>query len=370
MKVSVIVPTYNSSSTLQRTIASLKAQTLEGCEFIFIDDFSSDNTVEIAKSLIGDDTRFTIVSQPHRTDPFQARQRGISLAKGEYIMFLDADDEFIPTACEKAYNIAKEQAVDIFCFGSTVIPAKGTSELELRHTQKHLDSFENFTGKIEGQNAVRSFYFKHNRFGTSICLWKKIFRRTVLLEAVKDIIPTAPLRYGQDLFQLILTMLHTSSLYVDNSIKLHKYHLGAGGTQQGSGSLSLTNFERMLTTKNSFITLINYFDNHNYDSSIAKRAIKHSKHSYLNTCSGNFWYLKDNELLEGFNKLFSTWGEEIYTTPFFYSPTNLLRFKNYVVAKLEQNNPLRPKLSKRLYVLFLSIPFYKSKLYFKPLFKR
>jgi hypothetical protein len=165
-------------------------------------------------------------------------------------------------------------------------------------------------------------------------------------------------------------MLHTSSLYVDNSIKLHKYYLGAGGTQQGSGSLALTNFERMLTTKNSFITLINYFDSHNYDSSIAKRAIKHSKHSYLNTCSGNFWYLKDNELLEGFNKLFSTWGEEIYTTPFFYSPTNLLRFKNYVVAKLEQNNPLRPKLSKKLYILFLSIPFYKSKLYFKIIFNK
>lgn len=370
MKVSVIIPAYNSSATLERCIASLKAQTLDACEFIIVDDCSSDNTAELAQSLTQGDSRFITLVQPTRTDPFQARARGINTAAGEYIMFLDADDEFVPTACETAYNTVKEQAVDIFCFGSSVIGAPGTSEIELRNTQKHLDSLEGFTGKIEGCEAVRNFYFKPNRFGTSIALWKKVFSRAVLLEAINKVKPPAPLRYGQDLLQLVVTMLHANSIYIDNSIKLHKYYLGAGGTQQGKNMLAMSNFERMLTTKNSLTCIQQYLEAHPENKTISERIIKHVSNSFLPTCAGNFWYLKDEDLLEGFNKLYDTWGEEIYTTPFFYSPTNLMRFKHCVIQRLDKNDPLRSKLQKRFYKLFLSIPFYKSKLYLKILFKR
>lgn len=370
MKVSVIIPSYNSSTTIERCIASLKAQTLAACEFIIVDDCSSDNTVELARPLTQGDDRFIILVQPTRTDPFQARARGINTASGEYIMFLDADDEFIPTACETAYNTAKEQAVDIFCFGASVIGMPGTSEIELRNTQKHLDSVECFTGKVEGREAVRSFYFKPNRFGTSIALWKKVFSRATLVEAINKINPPAPLRYGQDLIQLVVTMLHTNSIYIDNTIKLHKYFLGAGGTQQGKNMLAMSNFERILTTKNSLLCIQQYLEAHPEDEETEKRIIKHVTNTYLPTCTGNYWYLKDEDMLDGFKKLYNIWGEEIYTTPFFYSPTNLLRFKRCVIQKLDKSDPLHSKLSKKLYSLFLSIPIYKSKLYFKILFKR
>ncbi|MBO7298539.1 MAG: glycosyltransferase family 2 protein [Kiritimatiellae bacterium] len=368
MKISVIIPLYNSSATIARTIASLKAQTLEGCEFILVDDFSCDNSVEQATLLTNGDSRFSILTQPYRTDPFQARTRGINSAKGEYVMFLDADDEFTPDACEIAYKTITEQNVDIFCFGSTVIGTPNTSLIELKNTQKHLDCAEGFSGKISGSDAVKDFYFKNNKFGTSIALWKKVFRRAILVEAVNKVVPTAPLRYGQDLLQLIITMLHTQSIYVDNSIKLHKYYLGAGGTQQGKSALSMSNFERMLTTKNSLNTLKKYFECHADSATIMTNSINNAHASYLNTCCGNFWYLKDEELFDGFNKLYSTWGEAIYTTPFFYSPANLIRFKRFVVQAIEpeKQNRLKQKLIK----LFLSIPFYKTKLYLKILLNK
>ena len=370
MKVSVIIPAYNSSEAIGRCITSLKAQTLDECEFIIVDDCSSDNTVELASSLTQGDNRFIILVQQTRTDPFQARVRGINAASGEYIMFLDADDEFSTTACEIAYNTIKEQETDIFCFGSLVIPAENTAPAEIAHTQHYLNSYEGFSGKISGKQAVLDCYFKTNKFGISTSLWKKIFRRQPLLEAVNKATPAAPLRYGQDLLQLIMTMLHIESIYVDNSLKLHRYFLGAGATSQAVGALSIKNFQRMLTTRNSLDCLISYLHEQQINPAIAKRAIKHSTHSYLNTCSGNFWYLNNDDMLEGFHQLYNTWGEAIYSTPFFYSPTNLIRFKRCIIQKLDKCNPLRTKLNKKFYTLFLSIPIYKSKLYFKILFKR
>ena len=368
MKISVIIPLYNSSATIARTIASLKAQTLEGCEFILVDDFSSDNTVEQAALLTNGDSRFSILTQSHRTDPFQARTRGINSAKGECVMFLDADDEFTPDACEIAYKTITEQNVDIFCFGSTVIGTPNTSPIELKNTQKHMDCAEGFSGKISGSDVVKNFYFKKNKFGTSIALWKKVFRRAILVEAVNKVVPTAPLRYGQDLLQLIITMLHTQSIYVDNSIKLHKYYLGTGGTQQGKSALAMSNFERMLTTKNSLDTLKKYFELYPDSATIMANSINNAQNSYLNTCSGNFWYLKDEDLSDGFKKLYNTWGEAIYTTPFFYSPSNLKRFKSFVIQAIEPEQ--QRLLNKKLIKLFLSIPFYKGKLYLKILFNK
>lgn len=368
MKISVIIPAYNSSATLERCIASLKAQTLDDCEFIFIDDFSSDNTLEVLKKTAEEDSRFVILAQPHRTDQFQIRIRGINTANGEYVMFLDADDEFSPDACEKAYYTARNENVDIFCFGSKVISTANASKIEVSNTQKYLDSTSGFTGKISGIDSVRNFYFKPNKFGLPISLCLKAFRRTTLVKALKDVTSITPTRSGEDLLQLIIILLHTESIYIDSSFKLHRYNLGDGGTQLKLGSLTMSNFERSLTSKNSYMSLQKYFDEHSTPDVISKITLKHAHNTFISVCCGSFWYLKNEDLQEGFKKLYNTWGEEIYTTPFFYSPTNLMRFKHCVIQRLDKNDPLRSKLQKRFYKLFLSIPFYKSKLYFKILF--
>ena len=59
--VSIIIPIYNGAQTIARCITSLKEQTLKTCEFIFVDDGSSDNTVEKLIELTKDDSRFVIL---------------------------------------------------------------------------------------------------------------------------------------------------------------------------------------------------------------------------------------------------------------------------------------------------------------------
>lgn len=97
--VSVIIPTWNRSNTILRAIESVTKQTYKDIEIIICDDGSTDNTRELIKSL-GDD-RIKIVSLGHSGKPSIARNRGISQAKGEWLAFLDSDDEWLETKLEK-----------------------------------------------------------------------------------------------------------------------------------------------------------------------------------------------------------------------------------------------------------------------------
>ena len=83
IKVSVIVPVYNSEKTLERTIKSLLNQTLKDMEFIFVNDGSNDNSLEILNKY---KDKITIIDQENN-GPGGARNSGIKKANGEYIGF-------------------------------------------------------------------------------------------------------------------------------------------------------------------------------------------------------------------------------------------------------------------------------------------
>lgn len=90
---SVIIPTFNRSGFLSQAIKSVLAQTETDFELILIDDGSTDNTADLIKDI--NDTRLIYIHQPHQ-GVSGARNLGISLAKAEFIAFLDSDDCFKP----------------------------------------------------------------------------------------------------------------------------------------------------------------------------------------------------------------------------------------------------------------------------------
>lgn len=87
--ISVIIPVYNGEKTIIKTIKSVLNQTLADLELIIINDGSQDSTLEVIKNL--SDFRLKIFSYPNAGQAV-SRNRGLSLASGEYISFLDADD--------------------------------------------------------------------------------------------------------------------------------------------------------------------------------------------------------------------------------------------------------------------------------------
>ncbi len=97
--VSVIVPTYNRANSLPRTIDSVLAQTHDDLELVVVDDASTDDTESVVKSY--DDPRVTYVAHTHNRGGSAARNTGIRATDGEYVAFLDSDDEWHPEKLER-----------------------------------------------------------------------------------------------------------------------------------------------------------------------------------------------------------------------------------------------------------------------------
>jgi glycosyltransferase involved in cell wall biosynthesis len=98
--VSIIIPTYNRARFLKRAIFSILNQTYPNFELLIIDDGSTDNTQEIVNKIA--DTRVTLIRHPENRGQCAALNTGIAHAKGEFIGFLDSDDEWLPGMVEQS----------------------------------------------------------------------------------------------------------------------------------------------------------------------------------------------------------------------------------------------------------------------------
>ena len=111
-RISIIIPAYNSAEHIYKIINSVKAQTFESYECIIINDGSSDNTESVVRSLINGDAKFTLYSQKN-SGVGAARNRGIELACGKYIIFYDADDVAPENALDSMYKTAVRSDADL-----------------------------------------------------------------------------------------------------------------------------------------------------------------------------------------------------------------------------------------------------------------
>ncbi|MDH5741281.1 MAG: glycosyltransferase, partial [Nitrospira sp.] len=97
--VSVVVPTYNRAYCLQRCVNSVLEQSYPHVEVLLVDDGSQDGTEDLVKSRYGGDDRVRYVFQANR-GVAAARNRGFSLAQGEFVALLDSDDVWKPWKLE------------------------------------------------------------------------------------------------------------------------------------------------------------------------------------------------------------------------------------------------------------------------------
>lgn len=114
--ISVIIPTYNHAGTLPRAIDSVLAQTFEDFELLVVDDGSTDDTAAVIADYEDDRVRYV----PHETNrgASVARNTGIDHARGEFVAFLDSDDEWLPTKLERQLDCLRgrsEEWVGAYC---------------------------------------------------------------------------------------------------------------------------------------------------------------------------------------------------------------------------------------------------------------
>jgi glycosyltransferase involved in cell wall biosynthesis len=141
IKVSVIMPAYNSEKYIAGAIESILRQTLKELELIIIDDYSTDNTPRILKNYLDKDKRIKYIKNDKNIGSGPSRNKALKIAKGKYIALMDADDTCSSNRFEIQYKYL-EKNPDIFmvCTGSFDLNENGkktrfcpiTNELKLK----------------------------------------------------------------------------------------------------------------------------------------------------------------------------------------------------------------------------------------------
>lgn len=112
-RISIVIPIYNRGYCLSRCLDSVLEQTFTDWECILVDDGSTDNSLQVCQEYATKDFRFQVVLQPENKGVSQARNRGMDLAKGEYIAFIDSDDWIEANYLSGLYQSAGEKIMPL-----------------------------------------------------------------------------------------------------------------------------------------------------------------------------------------------------------------------------------------------------------------
>lgn len=120
-KVTLSMPIYNVAPYVERALLSALNQTFESIEFLLVDDRGTDNSMEIVRYIIKDHPRgkdVRIIEHPHNIGTGATKNTAIDNAQGEYLFFMDSDDEITPNCIQLLYDKMMEEKVDVV-IGST-----------------------------------------------------------------------------------------------------------------------------------------------------------------------------------------------------------------------------------------------------------
>lgn len=140
--ISIIMPLYNSEKYLEESLKSVLEQTFKNYELICVNDGSTDGTLDILEKFFKKDNRVRIISNSKRSGAACSRNKGMSMANGTYLAFLDGDDIFDETMLEKAYGTIEKNVADIVIFDYKHVPSEQIyDKLRIDHGREYRDRF-------------------------------------------------------------------------------------------------------------------------------------------------------------------------------------------------------------------------------------
>lgn len=169
MLISIIIPCYNCEETVTRAIVSVLNQCYRNIELILVNDGSVDNTKNICESFSKNDVRVKCFTTPNQ-GPSYARNYGISKAKGEYVLFIDADDYIEENTIGDLVNLTRNNDFEIIFYGySHEKYKKGYLEnsINISYPQKMIDNNQEF----------RDIFNSLSHSGYLYQVWNKMYKR-------------------------------------------------------------------------------------------------------------------------------------------------------------------------------------------------
>lgn len=174
--ISVVIPVYNVERYLETCLESIRRQTCTEFEVILVDDGSQDNSGAICDAWAQQDCRFRVVHQSNQ-GVSAARNRGFAESRGEYLLFLDPDDDIEETMLAELYGAFSEEGgeqIDLVCCRYCRILPERTVHFPMKdRTLSQREALAALLGDLSFFNAV----------------WNKMIRREALLDENGAFIP-------------------------------------------------------------------------------------------------------------------------------------------------------------------------------------
>lgn len=204
--VSVIIPVYNTEKYLQRCIDSLLAQTYSNLEFLFVNDGSKDNSIQVLREAVKSESRIRFFSQDNR-GLSGARNTGMREAHGEFFLFCDSDDTVEPDWAARLLEVAQKHPDSLVVCG-------------IRHIDDRNHS-SSLSFVREGEYAKEQYYdLIRPGMAGSVCI--KIFSRSIIEQNQLTFDETV--RYAEDVV-FTLDYLHcVGSIYIIEDALYDYFH--------------------------------------------------------------------------------------------------------------------------------------------------
>mgnify|MGYP004499027325 FL=1 len=208
VKVSVIVPVYNSEKYLNKCIDSILNQTLKEIELILVNDGSTDGSMKILEKYSESDSRVVILNLKNG-GPGKARNEGIKIAKGEYLSFVDSDDYIEIEFLEKLYKAAAHNKVQMIMTNYNDINMFDGVRTIINHNLECGRVYD----KERIKNDIISTFTKVGNYGF-FNLWNKLYLREYILNL--DFLIDETRDHGEDWLFNIKVFLNLNSFMALN----------------------------------------------------------------------------------------------------------------------------------------------------------
>lgn len=167
-KISIIVPVYNVEEYLNRCIDSILNQTFQDFELILVNDGSTDNSGQICDNYAIRDKRIRVIHKENGGVSL-ARNKGLDIARGKYVQFIDSDDYIEKDMLDKVYNTMLKENSDIIFWGFKLYTN------DMKFTKKHVYHGEDTLNKDKNLNLIN--LYKKDLFGYICC---KLFKLEII----------------------------------------------------------------------------------------------------------------------------------------------------------------------------------------------
>ena len=174
MLISVIIPAFNCEKSIKRTVESIISSGLKDYEIVIINDGSTDNTASVCNSLCSQYS-FVKCYEQENSGVSAARNKGISVTLGEYIMFFDADDTAEENGFSECINIIENKKPDILIFGMSFDYYKNG---KLYRRDKLVPEQSGILNKTQLKAEFESLY----NTNSLTPVWNKIYKRALIID--------------------------------------------------------------------------------------------------------------------------------------------------------------------------------------------